>query len=190
MYPVRLPLETTASPVAPPADSAASPVALPPDSAALPVASRPESVAHPVAPPLESAASAVAPPQSQQGEPPTSSEVEDGWSPSWRECSLSPLSSTWSVAAPDPGTWLKVAGSGETPSMGQMSTLRARASVERMGSPPVVNEPGQGSVTSPCMTAAEHTVDRPGRSVWLEHRPQTKSPGLTHPCFSDPVSAV
>lgn len=84
-----------------------------PDSTMYPVRLPLETTASPAAPPADSAASAVAPPQSQQGEPPTSSEVEDGWSPRWRECSLSPLSSTWSVAAPDPGMWLTVAGIGE-----------------------------------------------------------------------------
>lgn len=45
--------------------------------------------------------------------------------------------------------------------MGQMSSFRTRASVERIGSLPVVADPDQGRVALPCATVAEHSVDRP-----------------------------
>ena len=49
------------------------------------------------------------------------------------------------------------------PRMGQMSSLRARALVARIGSPLVVTEPDQGRVASLCLTVAKNLVDGPAQ---------------------------
>lgn len=46
-----------------------------------------------------------------------------------------------------------------------MLSFRARASVEKIGSPPVVTEPDHGRVASPCAAAVELSVNEP---AWQE----------------------